>query len=141
MSAGVLWLIAAIVLLILEVFTGTFVILWLGIAAGIAGLFAFFARGWVPWVVFVIASAVLLWVSRPLAHRLRGHSPAKTNVDAVIGQDAMVIETIDPVANTGRVRVASDQWRARAEGVVETGRRVRVVGITGTTLKVEPLDE
>ena len=141
MTAGIAWLIAAIVLLILEVFTGTFVILWVGVAAAIAGLFAFFAGGWVPWVVFFVASGVLLWVSRPLAHKLRGHSPAKTNVDALIGQTAVVIETIDPTANVGRVRVQSDVWRARAEKVVETGRRVRIVGITGTTLKVEPIEE
>ena len=43
MTAGIAWLIAAIVLLILEVFTGTFVILWVGVAAAIAGGFAFFA--------------------------------------------------------------------------------------------------
>jgi membrane protein implicated in regulation of membrane protease activity len=84
---------------------------------------------------------VLLWVSRPLAHRLRGHSPAKTNVDALMGEVAMVIETIDPVANVGRVRFQSDVWRARAETVIEAGHRVRIVGISGTTLSVEPIEE
>jgi membrane protein implicated in regulation of membrane protease activity len=140
MTAGVAWLVGAIILLILEVFTGTFVILWVGVAAAIAGVFAFLDGAWLPWLVFVVASAVLLWVSRPLAHKLRGHAPAKTNVDALIGQHGVVIETIDPVANVGRVRVQSDQWRARAEEVIEAGQKVRIVGITGTTLKVEPVE-
>ena len=119
-------------------FTATFFILWVAIAAFIAGIFAFFAPTWLVWLIFVVTSVVLLWFTRPLAHKLREKLPVRTNVDALIGQEGIVVETIDPVANTGRIRVQSDEWRARAEQVIEVGSKVRVVGISGTTLLVEP---
>lgn len=137
-APGVAWLIAAIILLIVEVFTATFFILWIAIAAFVAGIFAFFAPAWLVWLIFVLASVVLLWVSRPLARRLHERLPVRTNVDALVGERAIVIETIDPVANTGRVRVGSDEWRARAEQVIEVGSQVRVRGVSGATLVVEP---
>lgn len=139
MSPGVAWLVAAIVLLIMEVFTTTFFILWVAIAAFIAGIFAFFSPPWLPWLIFVVASVVLLWVTRPLARRLHEKLPVRTNVDALVGQRGFVVETIDPVANTGRVRVGSEEWRARADQVIEVGGRVQVESISGTTLSVTPL--
>ena len=141
MSPGVAWLVAAIILLILEVFTGTFFILWIGISAFIAGIFAFFAPQWLVWIIFAVASVVLLWLTRPLAHRLHASLPVRTNVDALVGQTAIVIETIDPIANLGRVRVGSDEWRARAEEVIERGNKVRVLAVEGTALVVEPIRE
>jgi membrane protein implicated in regulation of membrane protease activity len=139
MSPVVAWLIAAIVLLIVESFTGTFVILWMGIAAFAAGLVAHFLPDTqIPWLVFVLASAVLIFFTRPLARHIRERHTTRTNVDALVGQYAMVIETIDPMRNTGRVRVGSDEWRARSAGVVESGAWVRITGISGTTLSVEP---
>lgn len=139
MTDVVLWLVAAIVLLIVEVFTGTFVILWIGIAAFLAGIAAALFEGpMVPWISFIIASVLLLWFTRPLVHRLREHLPTRTNVDALVNQFAIVIETIDPKANTGRVRVGSDEWRARAAEVIEAGTWVRVKEVSGTTLVVEP---
>lgn len=139
MSDVVQWLIAAILLLIIEVFTGTFVILWIGIAAFLAGIAAAVVEGpMVPWISFIVASVLLLWFKRPLVHRLRQHLPTRTNVDALVNQYAMVIETIDPKANTGRVRVGSDEWRARASEVIEAGTWVRVKAVNGATLIVEP---
>ncbi|MCX7598507.1 MAG: NfeD family protein, partial [Armatimonadetes bacterium] len=133
------WLVAAIILLIVEVFTGTFVILWIGIAAFLAGIAAAFAEGpMVPWISFILASALLLWFTRPLVHTLRDRLPTRTNVDALVNQYAIVIETIDPGANTGRVRVGSDEWRARSSEVIEAGTWVRVKEVSGTTLIVEP---
>ncbi|MCD6350904.1 MAG: NfeD family protein [Armatimonadetes bacterium] len=140
-SPGIVWLIVAILLLIVEVFTGTFFILWVAIAALIAGLFAFWTAQWLAWLIFVISSAVLLVITRPLAHKLHHHLPARTNVDALIGQTAFVIETVDPLANTGRVRVGSDEWRARCDRVVEAGSQVIVLGVTGATLVVKPAEK
>jgi membrane protein implicated in regulation of membrane protease activity len=139
MSPGVAWLVAAIILLIIEVFTGTFFIIWVAISAFVAGVFAFFSPQWIPWVVFVVSSVVLLWVTRPLVRRLHERLPYRTNVDALIGQTGYVTETIDPVSNTGRVRIGSDEWRGRADQIIEIGAQVRVVSISGATLTVEPV--
>ncbi|MBC7286671.1 MAG: NfeD family protein [Armatimonadetes bacterium] len=141
MSPGVAWLIAAIIMLVIEVFTATFFILWIAIAAFIAGIFAFFAPQWLAWIIFAVMAVVLLWITRPLARRLHERLPVRTNVDALIGQTAIVVETIDPIANIGRVRVGSDEWRARADCVVERGEYVRVVAVEGATLRVEPAAE
>jgi membrane protein implicated in regulation of membrane protease activity len=89
--------------------------------------------------VFVVSSVVLLWVTRPLVRRLHERLPYRTNVDALIGQTGYVTETIDPVSNTGRVRIGSDEWRGRADQIIEIGAQVRVVSISGATLTVEPV--
>ncbi len=135
------WAIAGVVLLILELMTQTFFILWISVGAFVAAGVAALWGGWVPWAVFAASSAILLWLTRPLARKLHEATPVRTNVDELIGQKAIVVETIDPVANRGRVRVRSDEWRARAGRVIPQGSYVLVKSVSGTTLWVEPAGE
>ncbi len=58
----------------------------------------------------------------------------------LIGAEGIVIQTIDPHENTGRVRVRSDEWRARSTAVIPERSRVIVYGIEGTTLLVSSAD-
>jgi membrane-bound ClpP family serine protease len=49
----------------------------------------------------------------------------------------VVLETIDPRAGTGMVRMESEQWRATTDGEsIEAGTPVKVMGITGSRLLV-----
>ena len=49
-------------------------------------------------------------------------------------------EAATPLAPVGQIRVLGELWQARASSDVPLGTSVRVVGMTGLTLDVEPVD-
>lgn len=139
MSPWLVWLIAGIALLIAELLTMSFFLLWIACAAFIAALVTVFTdAAWVPWMVFSVSSVVLVIFTRPLARRLHSSVTAQSNVDRLVGQEAIVLETVDHRHNTGLVRIDSDEWRARSSSVIEQGQHVIVVAVEGATLIVEP---
>ncbi len=142
MQPWMIWMIAGVVLLILELVSMTFFLLWIGVAALIAGVVAIVVpTAWVQWLVFALASVALLIATRPLARSIHGSVTHPSNVDAMIGSRALVIEAIDPLKNTGRVRVGSDEWRARAEQAIAEEVWTEIVSLEGTTLIVKPLTD
>jgi membrane-bound serine protease (ClpP class) len=58
-----------------------------------------------------------------------------TGKEGLIGSSAEVIETCDP---RGRVRFRGEIWHAECGSRAEVGARVRVEGVHGLTLRVEP---
>jgi len=142
MQPWMMWMIVGVVLLILELVSMTFFLLWIGVAALITGVAAIVVpTAWVQWLVFALASVALLIATRPLARSIHGRVTQPSNVDAIIGQRALVIEAIDPLKNTGRVRVGSDEWRARAEQAIAVDAEAEVISVEGTTLIVRPAAE
>jgi membrane protein implicated in regulation of membrane protease activity len=55
----------------------------------------------------------------------------------------VVIEEIDNIKNTGRVRIGRDEWRADSEDdkIIPTGKTVEVTRVDGTHLVVKPKEE
>lgn len=141
MSPALAWLIAGLGLLIVEIFVGSFFLMWIGAGALLTALAALlFPQAWLQWLVFAVVSAVLLAVSRPFVRSIHGRVLVPSNVDSLIGEQAVVLQEIDQYANTGRVRIRSDEWRARSDSVIACDTRVIVTGIEGTTLLVKPLE-
>ena len=135
------WFIAGLVMLIVELMAGTMYLLWAACAAFLAGLAALLlgSVAWLPWVVFSVGTLLLAAVTRPFVHKVRIGRGVASNVDSLIGKEAVVLQRIDHAANTGRVRIGGDEWRARAEDVVEAGARVVVLRVEGATLSVQEL--
>ncbi len=72
--------------------------------------------------------------------RRRMHTPnVPTNIDALLGREALVLQRIAPHA-PGQVRVNDEVWRADvapdAPKPFEPGERVTVTGVDGVTLHV-----
>lgn len=83
---------------------------------------------------FVIVSAGLLLVIRPIAKRhLVDRTPEQIDGVAVfVGRTAVVSERVDE--NSGRVRMGHDEWTARTQldgEAYEVGDEVRIVQIEG----------
>ena len=135
-----IWIGAAIVLGIGEMLTAGLFMIPFAVGAVAAGILAFFnVNVWIQVGVFILSSVVALWGLRRFA--TRDSEPlhpvgAKRYVDA----RATVIEPIDRLAGTGRVRLDTETWRATTDldGEIATGVEVTVVDVRGARLVVEP---
>jgi len=134
------WMLIAAIFVVAEIFTAGFFILWFGIGAAIAGVLALLGAGVVwQWVAFVIISGVLFAVSRRFAERFTKKQPPGVGADRFIGKIGVVLEDIDNINNTGRVRIDKDEWRAdsETEEVITKGTRIIVTRLDGTHLVVK----
>lgn len=129
------WLVAAVGLGIPLVLTAMpeFAMLSVGALAG--ALTAWLGAGLVPQVlVFAVVSVAGVAAVRPIAARHRKAPPARSGVEALKGQTATVLETVD--RDDGRIKLGGEVWSARtleAELTFDVGRRVDVVEIRGAT--------
>jgi membrane protein implicated in regulation of membrane protease activity len=140
MPAWAVWVIAAVVLAGVELFTpGLFVAGLLVLPALAAALVATLGAGAaVQLIVFIVGSAGSTLFLRPLA-RSHLHIPPqlRTGTAALVGAPATVLQRVD--RDGGRVRIGGEEWSARAfmdDQVIEPGVRVEVVKIEGATALV-----
>ncbi|KHK97304.1 membrane protein [Microbacterium mangrovi] len=143
--AWIAWLVLMAVFLVIEMLTLDFTFLMLGIG-GLAGLAADLlgAPIWLQVIIAAVVSALLIFLLRPpLLRRLRrGEDAAKTNVPALIGQPARVVETVTD--SSGLVKLANGEtWTARATSSppLGPGEDVRVLRIDGATAFVHKIEE
>lgn len=137
--AWLIWLAAALLLAVLEIFTLDllFIMLAAGAAAGAIGAAAGLDLVWQIVLAAVVALAMML-VLRPflLRHLRTRVDLVETNVAALVGQAGSVLQPTD--AAGGRVKIAGEVWSARTDdgGVLSSGQAVRVVRIDGATAVV-----
>jgi membrane protein implicated in regulation of membrane protease activity len=139
MPEWVIWMIAAGVLAVGEIFTLSLFLGPVAIAAALAGLAALAGAGVaIQLVVFTLAAAASLLVLRPIARRhLRTPARLRTGTAALVGSSATVLERVD--GDGGQIRLAGEVWSARAfddDEVLEAGARVEVLEIRGATALV-----
>jgi hypothetical protein len=137
---GWLWLIGGVVLLILEVIAPGFFLVFLGAAAVAAGLFTvLFGLGTASQLALFALYAVIAVLAgrRFYANRtLEGaRSPLNDPARRLVGKVVTVVAAVDE--HEGRVRVGDGEWSARG-GPAAVGTRVRITGVEGNCLKVEP---
>ncbi|GAB5458253.1 MAG: NfeD family protein [Henriciella sp.] len=142
------WLAIGLILLTIEMGTGTFDLLWVAIAAGVTSLFAAFApdtlAGWEgQLVVFAITSIVMVIIGRTVFRSMRDGGPEHPTLNkrmaTTIGERATVTETFQ--AGSGRVKLGDTEWSAQSldgANLVE-GMTVIVDGTDGNQLKVRPV--
>jgi membrane protein implicated in regulation of membrane protease activity len=136
--AAVLWLIAGFALITAEVLSGGFVLIMLGMGGLVAaGFAALGAPIWLDVAVFAGTSMALTTLARPMLKR-RLHTPhTLTNVEALVGDKAIVVHTVD--AHGGKIKLRGELWSARAfdeTAVMEPGQAVTVMTISGATAVV-----
>lgn len=137
--AAVVWLIVGVLLIAAEALSGEFVLVMLGAAAlAAAGSAALSAPVWVDVLVFAVTSLGLVTLGRPvLKRRLQPAEITRTNAEALLGGQGVVVETVD--AHRGQVKLKGEVWSARAfddSEVLEPGRAVTVMEIAGATAVV-----
>lgn len=149
MTTWILWLIVAAVLVTLEVMTQ---MVWtLCLAVGCIGALTASLCGadltlQIAVMAFtaMLAYIVLVPYFRRMHHRFaeREGSVLRTGMDALIGKEATVVDSIEP-ERLGRVKVDGDNWQARArhpELSIRVGDRVRIHSYDSIILTVDPVE-
>lgn len=137
---AICWLAALVVLLIIEAVTLGLATIWFAGGALIALISALCGAGiWIQMVCFLAVSLILLLFTRPAAVRFLNRDTVRTNVESVIGQEAIVTEAIDNLLGQGRASLRGNPWTARAEipeEKIPEGTTVEVVRVEGVKLIV-----
>ena len=133
------WLCAAVVFGIIEAATVGLVTIWFAVGA----LAALVAAGlgaalWLQIVVFLIVSALMLALLRPMLKKFVTPHKTATNADRHIGRTAFVTEEINNLRETGAVKLDGITWTARAEGgeIIPVDSLITVKEIRGVKLIV-----
>lgn len=144
MEIWLYWIIAALILFIVELFTAGFAVICLSIGAGGAAIAAACdASLEMQFLTFAIVTIIALAGVRPLLKRVfyKGGEKVATNASAMIGKRGVVCEEVDGDLEGGRVMIEGVDWRAiTADGETLTkGTKVEVVAIDSVVLTVKKL--
>ena len=142
MTETQIWLIAGIILFILEIITPGYVLANFGVAAIASGIAAWLGADMtVQVIVFVVVSLISFIVVRPLLSKtmLNEGEPTPTGASALIGRTAKVVEHIPSAPDSGRVAIDGDNWQALSVdgGEIPVGTTVEVVKVESIKLFVQ----
>lgn len=139
------WLIAAAVFIILEMMTMGLTTVWFAGGSLVGALLAGLTLPlWVQIIGFILVSVALLILTRPLAMKYVNSKTVKTNVESLIGETCIVIQTIDNLKAEGQVTIKGQIWTARSisnDIILQKDSKVKVDGISGVKLMVRPIEE
>ena len=85
-----------------------------------------------------------MFFTRPFALKYFNKSRERTNVEAMVGMQAIVIRDIDNIQETGRVTVDGKEWMARSVRSgdhIPVGSVVNIRSISGVKLIVEEIKD
>lgn len=141
MNYAVLWLIALVLLIVIEIVTMGLTTIWFAGGALVAAFAsAFGAPVGIQLALFLAVSFVLLYFTRPIAVKYFNKDRVKTNAESLIGKQAIVISEIDNLQGIGQVTIGGREWSARTteDGMqLPVGSVVVVTAIKGVKLIVE----
>lgn len=136
-----IFVVVGILFMAMEIITPGFIVMWFGIATILAAIPVYLgASTSVVLIVFAITLLILtVFVRRIFINRFVGKEGVRTNASSLIGQQAVVVETIDPLKSTGKVRVRKEVWSAVAKEnePITVGQIVVVKALDGVKLMVE----
>lgn len=136
-----LWLCIVIVLTLIEVSTINLVTIWF-IASGIIAMILslFVDNYFIQFFIFVVLGIILLITTRKYLVNISSNKAEKTNLDRVIGENAIVTLEIDK-NKIGEVKIDGKKWSAISSKKIKEGSTVKVLSIEGVKLKVEEVEE
>jgi membrane protein implicated in regulation of membrane protease activity len=133
------WLIAAVVLFILEVFAPGVFLIWFGVAAAVVGVIALAFDMPVLWqaLLFAAAAVASVLIGRrlfPYTEQVSDRSSLNLRGNQYVGRTFTLEQPI--VEGRGKLRVGDTLWSAEGPDLA-AGARVRVTSVKGTVLVVE----
>ena len=137
----IFWLVAMVALIVIELATLGLTTIWFAcgaLAAVIAA--ALDAPLLLQILMFVVVSFAVLLAVRPIAVKYFNNDRTRTNIESMIGRQAIVVSEIDNMQGVGQVSVNGMDWSARStinELKISVGRVVVIRAVDGVKLIVE----
>ncbi len=139
---GLIWLVAAAVLLGGELILPGFILLPFGVSAALAAVLGFMGVSpAIGWLVFIFGGLIgfgILW--KYARESLEGiPMPMGVGADRLVGmRGTMVGEIAGGATGRGMVRLGSEEWRAESvdSRPIANGVEVEVIEVKGTVVKV-----
>ena len=139
-SMTAVWVVLMIVFLVIEGSAPGLVSIWFALGALAALISSMLgAQLWLQAVWFIVVSVLALIATRPLAKKYVNSRVQATNADMLIGQECVVKEAVNQLAETGAVAIGGKIWTARtdsADTILEEGSIAVVERIEGVKLIV-----
>ena len=135
------WVVAALVIYIIEIFTSGFAVACFCFGCGAAAISAAIAPDtiWLQLLLFAVFSALAIIFVRPAILKCMDKGAKPSGADSLIGQRAKVIEDIN-AGEKGRVLVNGDDWPAVSAGeTIAAGVKVEIIARDGNILTVKTL--
>ncbi|MBN2114845.1 MAG: NfeD family protein [Acidimicrobiia bacterium] len=135
------WLGVAAVFGLGEIFTAGFFLLPFSAGALVAFVLAWFnVEPTLVMIIFLVVSIMTLVVIQRLV-RKGDERQFPVGSNRFVGRRVLVLERVDRLAGTGRVRLDTESWRATTDGEpLEEGTEALIVEMRGTRLVVVPED-
>lgn len=141
----IIWGIAIVVFLGIEIATLGLTTIWFAGGAIVAVILAAIGAPIpVQVIVFAVVSVALLYFTRPIISKWFNKTRIKTNSEGLVGKHAYVTEAIDNVKATGVVKLDGLEWTARTahDGMtIPEGAMITVLAIEGVKAIVEEYKE
>jgi inner membrane protein len=134
------WLIAAVVMIILEMLLPAAYFLWMGISAFVVGLLLYVEPS-IPLLIQVIIFGVLSVVTLVLYKRHKKSNPTVNDEPSLNRRGEQYIGRTftleEPIVNgVGKVKVDDSIWKVKGKDS-PVGMKVRVLSVDGTIFNVE----
>ena len=144
----ILWIVLGVILIIAEIFTLGFVLLWFGIGAIVAALVGWLGFGLgLQFLVFASVSIILTAMSRTIFVNYLPHGDndaLKMGMDALPGQIGTVTVASRGALQEAAVKVYGSTWTAfpidNETSLIE-GEKVEVVRVQGSSIYVQKIGE
>jgi membrane protein implicated in regulation of membrane protease activity len=133
------WLVLGLILLIIEMATGTTYLLWPAVSAFVTALVALIlpTNWFAETALFAVLIIVLTYFGHPIVKRWRNEHAAhglNERSTTMVGKRGVVANFANGV---GSVKIADTIWRAVSEESLAAGENVEVAGVDGVTLTVK----
>ena len=140
MKEVIIWLVLLILFIGIEATTLGLTSIWFAGGALVAMIVAALnGPVWLQIIVFLIVALILLFFTRPVAVKYFNKERVKTNVESIVGKQAIVTGDINNLLGTGTVTVSGQEWTARSceEGItIPKDTIVIVEAVSGVKLMV-----
>ena len=137
------WLIIAGICFVIEIYTVGFFVFWFGVGALFALLVSLFTDSlFIQAIVFVISSSLLLLLTKPIMKKFgKDTKTTPTNVYGIIGKEGFVIEDIENMNCSGKIKVNGEVWSATSSDDLKKDTKVKVVNVHGVKAEVKAIEK
>ncbi len=98
-----------------------------------------FAQNYAPAIIVataVVSSIITITFYRRVAP---GQMPLTTSMDILVGKEGIVLKRVSPDSISGKVKIDNQIWSATSDGIIEEGKKVKIISSEGVHVKVEEI--